>query len=265
MARYRPRHARHRQRRRSRNWRSAARAAAVAGAGGILLLAATAPAAAQPVTVQQGDTLWALAGRYCGNTGDWPSLYAANRAVIGADPNVILTGQQLVITPADCTAAASPQATAYGQDSSGGYYSCGGLETLWEQAGGAPGEALMAAQIGMAESGGYAGAADYDKNGTEDRGLMQINSSWGPALSTFSPLGNMEAAVQISNDGQDWWPWVTDQQNLYEGQCQLNAATRAPAGAHVTTAAGTRCTAGSTVTNAIAGASGDPGHVTRCA
>ena len=44
----------------------------------------------------------------------------------------------------------SPGATP----TSAGTYSCGGLEALWEEAGGSPGEAVMAAEIAMAESGG---------------------------------------------------------------------------------------------------------------
>ncbi|MGC9377023.1 transglycosylase family protein [Streptomyces sp. MH13] len=43
-------------------------------------------------TVRQGDTLSAIAGRY-GTT--WQRLHAANQAVIGADPDVIVPGQRL--------------------------------------------------------------------------------------------------------------------------------------------------------------------------
>ncbi|MFE3181945.1 transglycosylase family protein [Streptomyces violascens] len=45
-------------------------------------------------TVRSGDTLSAIAAAH--GTG-WEALYAANRAVIGGDPDLILPGQQLKI------------------------------------------------------------------------------------------------------------------------------------------------------------------------
>lgn len=58
----------------------------------------------QRVAVRPGDTLWALAARTLPpGAGDaqvaarWHHLYALNRAVIGADPDLIVPGQQLVL------------------------------------------------------------------------------------------------------------------------------------------------------------------------
>ncbi|MGW1895174.1 transglycosylase family protein [Streptomyces sp. NPDC002004] len=45
-------------------------------------------------TVRSGDTLSAIAARH--NTA-WRTVYAANRAVIGADPNLILPGERLAL------------------------------------------------------------------------------------------------------------------------------------------------------------------------
>ncbi|MEU2601443.1 transglycosylase family protein [Streptomyces hirsutus] len=45
-------------------------------------------------TVREGDTLSAIAVRY-GTT--WQQLYAANKAVIGGDPDMILPGRRLVL------------------------------------------------------------------------------------------------------------------------------------------------------------------------
>lgn len=45
-------------------------------------------------TVREGDTLSAIAARY-GTT--WQQLYAANKAVIGDDPDMILPGRRLVL------------------------------------------------------------------------------------------------------------------------------------------------------------------------
>ena len=52
--------------------------------------ASTAPGPAV-VVVRRGDTLWGFAGP------EWPRWYAANRAVIGDDPDLILPGQRLVV------------------------------------------------------------------------------------------------------------------------------------------------------------------------
>jgi nucleoid-associated protein YgaU len=54
------------------------------------------------VTVRRGDTLWSVARRHLGARAtdaqvahEWPRWYAANRAVIGPDPNSLRPGQQL--------------------------------------------------------------------------------------------------------------------------------------------------------------------------
>jgi len=53
-------------------------------------------------TVHSGDSLTAIAADKCGNSADWSGIYAANKGVIGGDPNLILPGQRLTIT---CTMA----------------------------------------------------------------------------------------------------------------------------------------------------------------
>jgi nucleoid-associated protein YgaU len=52
--------------------------------------------------VRRGDTLWAVAARHLGPSAtaadvarEWPRWYAANRAVIGTDPHLILPGTVL--------------------------------------------------------------------------------------------------------------------------------------------------------------------------
>ncbi|GIL35573.1 LysM peptidoglycan-binding domain-containing protein [Phycicoccus sp. DTK01] len=54
------------------------------------------------VVVHRGDSLWTLAARHLGPGASdaevaraWPRWYAANRAVIGADPDLLLPGQVL--------------------------------------------------------------------------------------------------------------------------------------------------------------------------
>ena len=72
---------------------------------------ATAPRlipASAAIIVQRGDSLWRIAARQlpAGHTDEdvakaWPRWYAANRAVIGADPSAIRPGQRLVAPAPD--------------------------------------------------------------------------------------------------------------------------------------------------------------------
>lgn len=48
-------------------------------------------------TVRKGDTLWAIAKALYGQGSQWPTIYNANTAVIGSNPNLIKPGQVLVI------------------------------------------------------------------------------------------------------------------------------------------------------------------------
>ena len=58
--------------------------------------------------VEPGDSLWRIAASVLRSNGDdepssadiarfWPTIYAANRALIGDDPNLIFPGQRLLI------------------------------------------------------------------------------------------------------------------------------------------------------------------------
>src|SRR5580704_12978228 len=60
--------------------------------------------------VQPGDTLSGIAARF-GVRGGWPALYAANRQVIGSDPDVIRPGTVLKVPH---PAAPSPASSAPG-------------------------------------------------------------------------------------------------------------------------------------------------------
>jgi len=96
-----------------------------------------------------------------------------------------------------------------------GTLNCGGLEQLWDAAGGAPGEASTAASIAMAESGGD----QFAVSATDDIGYWQINApSWGSMAST-DPMTNASAAVRISDNGANWTPWTTYTSGAYSGQC----------------------------------------------
>jgi nucleoid-associated protein YgaU len=63
-------------------------------------------AAPRTVVVQAGDTLWGIAAEHVPGRATptriaraWPRWYAANRAVIGDDPNLIVPGQHLRTPP----------------------------------------------------------------------------------------------------------------------------------------------------------------------
>ena len=47
------------------------------------------------VTVHAGDSLWSIADQRLGAGDRWPEIYALNRAVIGADPDLIQPAQRL--------------------------------------------------------------------------------------------------------------------------------------------------------------------------
>jgi len=87
-------------------------------------------------------------------------------------------------------------------------YSYAQLKQLWIQNGGNPAAADIAAAIALAESGGDSTASNTNSDGSIDRGFWQINSVHG-ALSTFDITGNVKAAIQVSNNGKNWSPWVT--------------------------------------------------------
>ena len=169
-------------------------------------------------TVQRGDTLSSIAQRFYGSAGDWNRLYAANRSVL-RNPDMIFPGQVLAIPghlPVASTSPASHGGSTQVTTASmlSGTLSCGGLEELWEQAGGSSGEAVTAASIAMAESSGR----QFATGGVGERGYWQINPNHG-SLSTYDPLGNAKAAVILSDNGQDWSPWTTFTSGAFRGRC----------------------------------------------
>jgi Lysozyme like domain len=95
-----------------------------------------------------------------------------------------------------------------------GYYNCSALMALWDSVGGNPNAAFLAAEIAIAESGGYPDSISP----TDDYGLWQINGSHG-SLATLDPRGNARAAVVISNDGTNWGAWTTYTSGAYYGRC----------------------------------------------
>jgi nucleoid-associated protein YgaU len=69
----------------------------VAVVGALLVGGQFAGAQANVYVVQPNETLTVIALRVYGNASLWPTIYEANRALIGPDPNLILPGQRLAI------------------------------------------------------------------------------------------------------------------------------------------------------------------------
>jgi LysM repeat protein len=190
--------------------------------------------------VRSGDSLSLIAERFYHNAGDWQYLYHENDKTI-SNPNMIYVGERLFIpatapahyaltryTPRHAKPAppvvTTSKTVSHGgsleggtkitQSASQGTYNCSALENLWEQAGGSPSHALMAAEIARAESSGNPNAISP----TDDFGLWQINGSNG-ALATLNPYENARSAIVLSHDGTDWDPWTTYHIGAYYGQC----------------------------------------------
>jgi LysM repeat protein len=195
--------------------------------------------------VRSGDSLSLIAERFYHNAGDWSYLYHENDKTI-SNPNLIYVGQRLTIpatapahaklasyapkhaksTPRVVTTSkikASTPGTRGGSTEGGtkivqsaplSQYSCSALEGEWEQAGGSPAHALMAAEIARAESGGNPNAISP----TDDFGLWQINASNG-SLATLNPYQNARSAIILSDNGTNWNPWATYRTRAYYGQC----------------------------------------------
>jgi len=182
--------------------------------------------ATRTYTVRSGDTLSSIAQRFYGNSADWAWLWHVNSSVVH-NPNTIYVGEVLKI-PSDPPANAAHYAPKHAKSSTSssttltssttklsGTLNCSGLEALWEAAGGSHGEAFMAAEIAMAESGGN----QYALSPTNDYGYWQINGSHGPAMATFNAMGNAKAAIAISDDGRNWGAWTTYTSGAYAGRC----------------------------------------------
>lgn len=188
--------------------------------------------------VRRGDCLWSIAGELAGDSRLWPAVYADNRAVIGADPDLIWPGEIIRVTvsgrispgmqrsrsqhrSADSGSRHKRPVMPPGGRESGrhtgrlsGTLDCSGLESLWIYAGGNPLHARMAASIAMAESGGY----QYAHSPTDDFGYWQVNISHG-GLATYDAYGNATAAIVLSRDGTYWYPWTTYTSGAYRGFC----------------------------------------------
>lgn len=175
---------------------------------------ATAALAVTIYTVKSGDTLSGIVGNR------WPQVCEVNHL---ANCNRIYPGERLRIMPLPGGSAGRTQdgfrvlSRGSGSTPIGGpgglYFTCAGLQALWVRNGGRAGAAFLAAEVAMAESGGYV----YATGRAGEEGLWQINPVNGNA--TYNPDGNARAAIAISRNGTDWRAWTTYVYGLYRGRC----------------------------------------------
>lgn len=208
--------------------------------------AVTAASTTRAYSIQNGDTLSSISKKFYSTSADWPWLWYQNSSAV-QDANMIYSGEHIKVPsspPANAssmswyqpkhaasttastssssgsssssgTTATETSATGGGSGSGlGGTLGCSGLEQLWQSAGGNAGDAVTAASIAMAESGGN----QYATGGAGEEGYWQINPVNGP-LATYDPLGNAKAAVQLSGNGSNWSPWTTYTSGAYQGRC----------------------------------------------
>lgn len=169
--------------------------------------------AANLYTVKPGDTLWALVGNR------WPSVCEQNHLencnliypgeVLNLGENATDTSAVTVNNSASVSSGVSDNSTSLSGD-----LSCSGLEQLWDDAGGNPNAAFMAAEIAEAESGGN----QYATGPNGEEGYWQINPVNG-SLATYNALGNAHSAIVLSYDGTNWTAWTTYLTGAYQGRC----------------------------------------------
>jgi hypothetical protein len=78
---------------------------------------------------------------------------------------------------------------------------------------------VVALSVAMAESSCNPSATNINTNGSEDRGLWQINNAAWPNVSNtcaFQAQCNADAAWNISDHGTDWGPWATFNSGAWE-------------------------------------------------
>jgi murein DD-endopeptidase MepM/ murein hydrolase activator NlpD len=164
-------------------------------------LATTTAAATVTVTVAPGDTLSGLASRHCGNSA-WTGIYQDNQSVVGANPNLIFPGQQLVINCAAGTAATAPEpaATAAAAPASSGWV--------------APVDACITSGFGPRQLSGRAAAFHYgvDFGAGYDTPIRAVTS--GTIVSSGWIYSGYGIDTLIQNDSGYWSHYAHQSQTI---------------------------------------------------
>ncbi|HEV2634287.1 MAG TPA: RICIN domain-containing protein [Actinocrinis sp.] len=119
---------------------------------------------------------------------------------------------------------------------------------------GAESRIAVAVAIAMAESSCLPNAVHRDSNGSQDRGLWQINSKAWPKISStcaFQIQCNADQAYLISNAGTNWKPWATYSNGAWKRYiAAANAAVGSGFSFHLESRGAATCLAASSVSNA---------------
>lgn len=169
-------------------------------------------------TVQSGDTLSGIGARF---GISWEALYAANRQVIGSNPNLIFAGQALTLSgatsvpvqpeqsqPSRSQSAPSYQAQPEQQQSQTSQSSAQGASS-----GGAVSSSFQQCVI-QHESGGNAQVM----NSSGHYGLYQFSqSTWDAAGGNAADFGHASAAEQNQVFQKAYAQWGTSPWAPYDG------------------------------------------------
>lgn len=112
------------------------------------------------------------------------------------------------------------------------------MENTWIQAGGNPQAAAMAAAVADAESGLNPSATRQNPDSTTGIGLWLIPKNGMPP-GTTDPVANARAAVQLSQNGQDWSQWCS---TWSDNNCGVNGGTYLGEGSNALGSLGQRLT-----------------------
>lgn len=181
------------------------------------------PPAVHSYTVKPGDSLWEIAKEEYGSPDKWPSIYDANLATIGHDPDFLLPAWQLTI-PDDPTVTYEPKHSAeyvptHAQPApiltSGEILSPAEVGELWLDEGGPAWAETEAECIAYNESGDNFSANNYtDNDGTQTSwGGFQISNGTHeePVPDIDNPIVNTrQAVIKFEAEGDSFYPdWGT--------------------------------------------------------
>ena len=113
-----------------------------------------------------------------------------------------------------------------------GAYSESQLQTIWKLAGGSPAEAVFAAGVAMAESGGRPKVTSRNPDGGTNVGLWQLDTKGEGAGHTVAelqnPATNAKITVAKTSNGRDWSAWADSYISAHGTKGAGSGTTQAP-------------------------------------
>jgi hypothetical protein len=168
------------------------------------------PPAAGPVTgprrgLELGIVGAAVVALLAAGGSAWAS--SAGSSPAASSSTQIASGNPGAAAPASAMATSAEQLCARVATKAGFSYA----RTVSTAIGKEP-QIVVAISVALAESSCIPSAVYHDPNGSEDRGLWQINNAAWPGVSdkcAYDAQCNGDAAWMISKHGADWGPWST--------------------------------------------------------